>query len=490
MSSPARKPDPLPKLPENIEAERAILGAILSDNKALVPAAAILSTVDFSHVHHKKIFLRMVQMHQAGMPIDLVTLSETLYRDAQLEECGGAAYIASLAGPDYRVANVADYARIVKEKAVLRALVHAGEKLRDEALAPKAELGEIAKMISGISAAGPEAPRIVGGNGHLFYTGKEFLETEFPVPEQLIEGLVFKHGSHLFLAMPHHLKSWFTLALTLGSTVGGELLGRLQVPRPFRTLLITIEDFPGEVQWRMRQLLIRDQFKDVRLEELCILPRPMGGVDLMSESWLQEILRKIDEFKPEHVILDVLRRLFRGDINSPVEMSALCEQIDRLRDRSDVATTVVHHENRRGEDILRASAGSFNLPGWANVLVKFSKKVTDVMDDKNEVSHVEIEVDHKFARSLEPSRLVLDLNADKPLRLERLEDLAAVNDIKGKLGIDWTARDLSEAMDLPKSTAARRLQKFLSAGVVEKVVGGKRGRTGGLARYRFVGEEE
>jgi hypothetical protein len=489
VSSAARKPSGDAQLPANIEAERAILGAVLCDNRALAGVVAILSTVDFFHVHHKKIFLRMVQMHQAGTPIDLVTLSEALYSDGQLDEAGGAAYIASLSTPEYRVSNVADYARIVREKSVLRALVHQGEKLRNEALAPRAKLDELAKMISGISAAGPDAQKIVGGNGHLFYSGKEFLETEFPMPEQLIEGLIFKHGSHLFLAMPHHLKSWFTIAITLGCTAGGELLGKLQVPRPFRTMLITIEDFPGEVQWRMRQLLIREQFKDVDLESVCILPRPLGGLDLMQENWLQEILRKIDQFKPEHVIFDVLRRFFRGDINSPEQMAALCEQIDRLRDKADVATTVVHHENRKGEDILRASAGSFHLPGWANVLVRFSRKVTDVFE-KNEVSHVEIEVDHKFARSLEPSRLVLDLNSDAPLRLERVEDLVGLQEIKDKLGVDWTLRDLAEALDVHKSSASRRLQKFLAAAVVEKVVGGKRGRTGGLARYRFVGEGE
>ncbi|TMI88345.1 MAG: hypothetical protein E6H00_13000 [Bacillati bacterium ANGP1] len=490
MTAPARKQEEAPQLPANIEAERAILGAILMDNKALAAAAAIVSTVDFYHVHHKKIFLRMVEMNQAGAPIDLVTLCEALSRDAQLEGAGGAHYIASLATGMPKVSNVEHYARIVREKAVLRALVYAGDKLREQALDPQAKLEDLQQMITGMSAAGPETQKIVGGNGHLFYSGREFLTTVFPVPEQLIEGLIFKHGSHVMIAMPHHLKSWFTLALTMGATVGGELLGGLVVPRPFRTMLVTVEDFPNEVQWRMQQLLLRKQFANVDLDGFSILPRPHGGLDLMQESWLQTLLRKIDEFKPEHLIFDVLRRLFRGDINSPEQMAALCEQVDRLRDRADVATTIVHHENRKGEDILRASAGSFNLPGWANVLVRFSRKVTDVIDKDHEISHVEIEVDHKFARSLEPSRMVLDLASETPLRLEPLEDLLGLQQIRDRLGIDWTARDLGEALDVPKTSVLRRLQKFLKAGVVEKVTGGKRGRTGGLARYRFVGEGE
>src|SRR5205807_8675837 len=71
-----------------------------------------------------------------------------------------------------------------------------------------------------------------------------------------------------------------------------------------------------------------------------------------------------------------------------------------------------------------------------------------------------------------------------------LEDLLGLQQIRDRLGIDWTARDLGEAVDVPKTSVLRRLQKFLKAGVVEKVTGGKRGRTGGLARYRFRGVGE
>src|SRR5207302_1548231 len=92
----------------------------------------------------------------------------------------------------------------------------------------------------------------------------------------------------------------------------------------------------------------------------------------------------------------------------------------------------------------------------ANVLVRFSRKVTDVIDKDHEISHVEIEVDHKFARSLEPSRMVLDLASETPLRLEPLEDLLGLQQIRDRLGIDWTARDLGEALDVPKTSVLRK----------------------------------
>jgi hypothetical protein len=150
---------------------------------------------------------------------------------------------------------------------------------------------------------------------------------------------------------------------------------------------------------------------------------------------------------------------------------------------------VVHHENRKGEDIMRASAGSFNFPGWANVLIRFQRKVEEVIGGVK-VSHVEIEVDNKLASSPDPVRMVLDLASENPVRLESLEDAAGVDDLRQELGALWSVRDLAEVLAVHASNAKRRLKKLIAAGIAEKAVEGKRGRQGGLARYRFVGADE
>ena len=476
-------------VPQNIEAERAVLGAVLLDNAALPKAAQHLNSLDFFHEHHRKLFRRMLAMSDAGTPIDLVTLTEELHKHAELDAAGGPQYLASLADGMPRVSNVEHYCKIIKDLSVRRSVIHLSQTLQERAWSgedtPQALLSAAQQQISTIT---PSQQRIVGGNGKLFYSGRDFLSAEFPVPEQLIEGVIFKGGSHMIIAMPHHLKTWFTLGIAMGGTRAGTILGRLVVPKPVRTLLITVEDFPGDVQGRMRALLSRPQFADVDLEAYEVMPRPVGGMDIMQESWVNEILRKVDSFKPDLIIFDVLRRIFKGDINSPKESSALCEQIDRIRDYTSVAIVVVHHENRKGEDIMRASAGSFNFPGWANVLIRFQRKVEEVIGGY-EVSHVEIEVDHKFARSLEPVRMMLDLASDNPVRLEALEDVAGVQELRDQLGLIWTVNDLAEVLGVHKSNAKRRLKKFLAAGVAEKAAEGKRGRSGGLARYTFVGAD-
>jgi DNA-binding MarR family transcriptional regulator len=186
------------------------------------------------------------------------------------------------------------------------------------------------------------------------------------------------------------------------------------------------------------------------------------------------------------IIFDVLRRIVNVDLNSPKDSAAFLEQMDGFRYcASQPHLMLVHHENRKEADIMYASAGSYNLPGWANVMIQFKRK-----REEQGVSHVEIEVDNKLAQSPEPMRMVLDLRSETPVRLENVEDTSGVQELRDALGPDWTVRDLAEAMNVHKSNAGRRLKKLMAAGIVEKLVGGKRGRAGGLARYKFVGEGE
>ena len=477
--------------PQNVDAERAILGAVLLDNKVLGTALKVISTGDFFFPSHRKIFRAMIALNQAGAPIDIVPLCEALHANGagewgEIAHLGGAAYISSLSDGMPHVSNVEHYARIVKKHSLLRQVATFAEKIRNDALEPGADIAHLQAQLREINLDTGEA-KIVGGNGHLDYSLMEFLATDFPEPEHLIEGLIPRGGSAMIIAMPHHLKSWFTLSMALGSSVAGtDVLGKLEVKKPVRTYLITIEDFPGQVKWRFQQLLKAEMFKKCDPDNVRILPRPYGGIDIMNEGWYQTILKRVTEFKADHVIFDVMRRIFQGDLNSPKESSQLCEQFDRLRDSTGVTTTIVHHENRKEADIMHASAGSFNLPGWANVLIQFKRK----SQEPNGTSHVEIEVDNKLAQSPEPVRMILDLASETPIRLESLEDTSGVQELRDQLGIDWTVKDLAEALSVHKSNALRRLKVLMAAGVCEKVSSGKRGRTGGLARYRFVGAEQ
>ncbi len=130
-------------LPSNLDAERSVLGAVLLDNSAYNYAAELLIADDFSSDGHRRIFARMVTLGESGRPIDPVTLTEELLRTNELETAGGVAYLSALTEGLPRASNVAHYARIVKDKAVLRRLVHTSNSILHEAMEGSEDAADI-----------------------------------------------------------------------------------------------------------------------------------------------------------------------------------------------------------------------------------------------------------------------------------------------------------------------------------------------------------
>jgi replicative DNA helicase len=116
-------------LPHNLEAERSVLGAILVHNDAFNLAVQVIEAADFYRDAHRRIFEKMIGLNERHSPIDFVTLKEELSRSGELDVVGGPAYIASLADGVPRATNVEYYSRIVKEKATLRNLIYAANKI-------------------------------------------------------------------------------------------------------------------------------------------------------------------------------------------------------------------------------------------------------------------------------------------------------------------------------------------------------------------------
>lgn len=109
--------------PQNIEAEQSVLGGILIENDALNRVLEFLEEGDFYREAHQKIFRSMVSLAEKNEPLDLITITNELKRRKELEDIGGASYLASLVESVPTAANIASYAKIVKEKSILRKLI-------------------------------------------------------------------------------------------------------------------------------------------------------------------------------------------------------------------------------------------------------------------------------------------------------------------------------------------------------------------------------
>ena len=121
------------KLPFSMPAEQSLLGSVLIDPAALTEVAALINAEDFYLTEHKQIYLAMQELFLASREIDVVTLIDMLVTKGLYDKSGGEDYIRTLseAAPD--ALNVKDYARIVKEKSVLRQLIEASGEISDSA---------------------------------------------------------------------------------------------------------------------------------------------------------------------------------------------------------------------------------------------------------------------------------------------------------------------------------------------------------------------
>jgi len=115
--------------PHSPEAEKNVLGGILVNTKSLNVVLSVISPEDLYQEAHRKILDRIVYLVDKGLPVELLSLSEELRRNGSLEEVGGAAYIASLMDGVPKSLNVEYYAKIIKEKALLRRLILSSAKI-------------------------------------------------------------------------------------------------------------------------------------------------------------------------------------------------------------------------------------------------------------------------------------------------------------------------------------------------------------------------
>jgi replicative DNA helicase len=110
--------------PQSLEGEVSVLGGILLENEALNRVLEVIQEGDFYRESHRKIFSAILQLYERNEPADLITLSEVLKKREELEAVGGIEYLNSLVNSVPTAANITYYAKIVKEKSILRKLIN------------------------------------------------------------------------------------------------------------------------------------------------------------------------------------------------------------------------------------------------------------------------------------------------------------------------------------------------------------------------------
>jgi replicative DNA helicase len=168
--------------PQNIEAEQSILGGVLIENDALNIVIEFLEDGDFYREAHQKIFKCMIALSEKNEPLDLITLTNELKKKKELEDIGGASYLAGLVESVPTAANIAYYAKIVKEKSILRKLISTATEIVTQSYQERKNLEDF------LDEAEQAIFRISENQVRpAFYPIKEIVKESFKVIERLYE---------------------------------------------------------------------------------------------------------------------------------------------------------------------------------------------------------------------------------------------------------------------------------------------------------------
>ncbi|MEM9208219.1 MAG: replicative DNA helicase [Pseudomonadota bacterium] len=130
--------------PNSVEAEQSLLGGLMLDHSAWEKIADLVSAADFYRKDHKLIFASIASLSEDGQACDVVTVSEHLDNRGELEAAGGLEYLATLANETPGAANARAYANILRERAILRSLISAGNQISGNAYATEGRVaGEL-----------------------------------------------------------------------------------------------------------------------------------------------------------------------------------------------------------------------------------------------------------------------------------------------------------------------------------------------------------
>jgi len=169
--------------PQNIEAEESVLGALLIDKNAIIKVADVLEPADFYSPAHGLIYKAILSLFEKSQPIDLLTITNVLKEAKQLDKVGGSTYLTKLIDGVPTASHITHYAKLVKEKRILRDLIDASAQITEKAFAPSDDiedvLDDIEQKIFSISQ---------GSVSQKFISIKEELDGAYERMEKLHDG--------------------------------------------------------------------------------------------------------------------------------------------------------------------------------------------------------------------------------------------------------------------------------------------------------------
>ena len=339
-------------VPHDLEAERAVLGALLVRGEfPSIEEVANLEPRHFFRDAHRVIFDKMRALQCDGQTIDLVTLRSAL-GPKSLDLVGGPAYITALTDGVPQSTNVHAYASVVRNCADARAMIATFDRARtrlyqDPAAASNGLVADVALEL--------EAIRHVPTSRPTFQLIDDVEMIARPEPPMLISGILTAGSSAGLFAPPGYSKTFTIVELLVCVATGRTFFGTL-VPQSGNVLHVLGE---GAGLFGRRLAAVK-QKHGIPVETAIGYYTLPESVDMLNAESVSRLITAAQHVSPMLVALDTVQRNMRGNENASEDMAAFVAGVDRIRHELGCAVIVVHHtgwdeKRERGSNVLRAS---------------------------------------------------------------------------------------------------------------------------------------
>lgn len=439
----------------DLDAERAVLGAVLIEGAGALGKLAALSPAVFYAESHRAIHRAMVRLRDRGDGVDTLTVRAELDRAHELETAGGPAALALLVEHASIAPHLPSYVKIIHDHAQRREYKAFGLRLATANGAAPAELAAIVRegeaLVRAVSSPEPET---------VPSEATAFLAHRFPArPSIIARGVLPRAGFLVIHGRPKLGKSLLCDNLDLERVRGRPWLGFPTDPGV--TLTIQAELSPESWQQRIRAMLANDPDA---LPPDRLFFRTLRGLYVNTPEGLERIHRLLDETGADCVRFDPLARYMVGNENSNSGdgMGGLARAVDTILARG-VAVILVHHQGKPSKDDPRT--GGLSLRGGSALYAAADSIVTVERDGDAVLLTFEL----RHCKAPDPMRVTLSedlwfVPAGADPELLRVARPAESTPLPYKALVAAVGHDLG----LSERTSKRRIAEAIKAGLLEK----------------------
>lgn len=471
----------------SIEAERAVLGAVLQFPEAVPRALATLKPEAFYYRAHAHVFRAVAALHERHQPVDLVTVCAALEAAGDLAACGGPEKVSRLLDGASTDANLEHHARIVRAARATRERQRIGQMLANGAAEDPVAARDLLASLAQIEAEAEGSDRPADEWASRAMLGSDLVATDLPPLDSWLGDGLLVRGELAFLTGHSGIgKTFLALQLMSALSIGHTFCG---IPtRAAKVGFVELEMPWGSVQQRLRAL---DPARS-DLSRIAVVCEPPAAVHVRDEAIQAALIAFCRLHSVEVLVMDPFNRLHGDDENDNSDMGRVMEGLHAVRRETGVSMIVLHHVRKQPSGLpqgarsrtssLDSMRGSSRLTNEPATIMALDETKGMVRLDFAKVRHAQ-----------EPAPLYLKRNergffdvADDPglAQIKRADSLRMMLERAGDEGV--SARTAAEILSVTERTVRRDLEAI---GAV-LTIRGKHGRLWVLPQEAPFPEEQ